>query len=62
MARPTREEAGVILQRNKRIIGMIKRGYPSVYIADYFNVSKGTVSKIVSKIKGRKEIKNEQAT
>ena len=52
MARPTQKEAALKVLRNEKMIAMAKRGYPSVYIAEFFGVSKGTISKI---IKGRKE-------
>jgi DNA-binding MarR family transcriptional regulator len=62
MARPTKARAVSIAQRNKKIIQMAKRGYPLVYIADYFNVTKGTISKIVKKKKGRGKKQNEPAS
>lgn len=48
MARPTKKEAAVIAQRNKRVKAMAKRKYPYGYIAYYFGITTGTVSKIVN--------------
>lgn len=49
MARPTKKEAVLKLQRNTMIKSMANKGYPLVYIAAIYNISKGAVSKIVKK-------------
>lgn len=49
MARPTRKEAVLISQRNKKIKSMAQK-YPVGYVAEYFNLSKGRVSRILSDI------------
>lgn len=58
MARPTNRESLIKSQRDKVIKIMVKKGYPIIYVAIFFNISKGTASKIAneqSKNKGRKK-------
>ena len=62
MSRLTEEQNIAMQARNKKIFGMIKRGYPYPYIAQIFNISKGRIwhiSKMFPKkalMKSRKEV------
>ena len=52
MARPTKREALVLQERDKKILVMINKGYPLPYVATVFNLSKGRlvqISKMYSK-------------
>jgi hypothetical protein len=51
MARPNKEQLVVIQKRNKELLTMVKKGYPSDYICSFFNLSKGRVSQIIKKNK-----------
>ncbi len=61
MSRPTKQEAVLIAQRNKKIKAMARKGYPVDYISGMFNLSKGRVSRIINEVPSRskkKETKN----
>ena len=46
MAKPTKENKPMIIERNKKVIAMRKSGYPLSYIANLYNLSKSQVSRL----------------
>ena len=58
MGRPTKKDQVLKDERNKKIVSMRKSGYPLIYIAATFNVSKSRISRILKKAVDN--IKNEK--
>lgn len=54
MARPTKEQEIAIQKRNMDIYKMSKK-YPQTYLVIYFDLSKGTISKIIKEVEERLE-------
>lgn len=50
MARPNKSEAIAKRKRDKKMLMMIKKGYPADYISAYFGLTKGRVSQILKKV------------
>lgn len=55
MARPTKEEQIAIKLRNEAILKMSEQTMTLEYMALYFGLTKGQISKIIKQAKGRRQ-------
>lgn len=60
MARPTKEQEAVNIERDKKIVKMRENGYPFQYIANYFGLTKGRVYNIYKRNKNTSVVEIEE--